>query len=47
MQVSIYACKVCAAGQSASRHCIMDHNGRENLPTSTGCITTALTKHEH
>ena len=38
-----YACIVCAAGRSGSRHHIMKHNGRQNLPMSTGCITTAIT----
>ena len=43
MQVSICVCKVCATGQSASGHHIMEHNGRQNLPMSTGCITTDKT----
>ena len=42
----IGVCIVHAAGRSATRHHIMDHNGRKNLPVSTEYITSALTKHE-
>ena len=56
MYVSICVFKslpVCATGRSRSQHHIMEHNGRLNLPMSTGCITTAINhaitmmKHEH
>ena len=35
----MHVCTVCVAERSRSRHRMMKHNGRMNLPMSTGCIT--------
>ena len=35
----MHVCKVCATERSRSQHHMMKHNGRMNLPMSTGCIT--------
>ena len=47
MQYLIGVCTVCATEQSRSQHHVLKHNGRKNLPMSTGCITTTLINHEH
>ena len=36
---NMHVCKVCATERSRSQHRMMKHNGRMNLPMSTGCIT--------
>ena len=35
----MHVCTICAAERSRSQHHMMKHNGRMNLPMSTGCIT--------
>ena len=39
LEQNMHVCKVCVAERSRSRHHMMKHNGRMNLPMSTGCIT--------
>ena len=39
LEQNMHVCTVCATERSRSRHHMMKHNGRMNLPMSTGCIT--------
>ena len=38
LEQNMHVCTVCAAEQSAGRHYMLKHNGKMNLPMSTGCI---------